>query len=46
MAEKIRETRLRWFRYVKSRCADAPVTRSERLAIERFRRGRGKPKKN
>ncbi|XP_070008330.1 uncharacterized protein [Nicotiana sylvestris] len=43
---KMREARLRWFRHVKRRRADAPVRRCERLALEGERRGRGRPKKS
>ncbi|KAM3382160.1 hypothetical protein P3S68_007733 [Capsicum galapagoense] len=42
---KMRETRLRWFGHVKRRGMDAPVRRCERLALDGFRRGRGRPKK-
>ncbi|XP_070025231.1 uncharacterized protein [Nicotiana sylvestris] len=43
---KMREARLRWFRYVKRRSIDAPVRRCERLALGGERRGRGRPKKS
>ncbi|KAF3676132.1 putative pre-mRNA-processing factor 6-like [Capsicum annuum] len=42
---KMREARLRWFGHVKKRGMDAPVRRCERLALDGFRRGRGRPKK-
>ncbi|KAF3647890.1 putative cadmium/zinc-transporting ATPase HMA2-like [Capsicum annuum] len=42
---KMREARLRWFGHVKRRSMDAPVRRCERLALDGFRRGRGRPKK-
>ncbi|KAF3667539.1 Myosin-9 [Capsicum annuum] len=42
---KMREARLRWFGHVKRRGMDAPVRRCERLAMDGFRRGRGRPKK-
>ncbi|PHT96000.1 hypothetical protein T459_03882 [Capsicum annuum] len=42
---KLREARLRWFGHVKRRGMDAPVRRCERLALDGFRRGRGRPKK-
>ncbi|KAF3638194.1 putative pre-mRNA-processing factor 6-like [Capsicum annuum] len=42
---KMWEARLRWFGHVKRRGMDAPVRRCERLALDGFRRGRGKPKK-
>ncbi|PHT54321.1 Beta-galactosidase 17 [Capsicum baccatum] len=42
---KMREVRLRWFGHVKRRGMDAPVRRCERLALDGFRRGRGRPKK-
>ncbi|XP_070017365.1 uncharacterized protein [Nicotiana sylvestris] len=43
--DKMRETRLRWFKHVKRISIDAPVRRCERLAMESLRRGRGRPKK-
>ncbi|XP_060184057.1 uncharacterized protein LOC132613816 isoform X1 [Lycium barbarum] len=43
--DKMREMRLRWFGHVKRRDIDAPVWRCERLAMDGFRRGRGRPKK-
>ncbi|KAF3627840.1 putative pre-mRNA-processing factor 6-like [Capsicum annuum] len=42
---KMREARLRWFGHVKRRGMDAPIRRCERLALDGFRRGRGRPKK-
>ncbi|PHT29317.1 hypothetical protein CQW23_31084 [Capsicum baccatum] len=42
---KMREVRLSWFGHVKRRDMDAPVRRCERLALDGFRRGRGRPKK-
>ncbi|KAM3288848.1 hypothetical protein P3S67_022278 [Capsicum chacoense] len=42
---KMREVRLSWFGHVKRRGMDAPVRRCERLALDGFRRGRGRPKK-
>ncbi|PHT58230.1 hypothetical protein CQW23_00593 [Capsicum baccatum] len=42
---KMREVRLSWFGHVKRRDTDAPVRRCERLALDGFRRGRGRPKK-
>ncbi|KAF3645685.1 putative pre-mRNA-processing factor 6-like [Capsicum annuum] len=42
---KMRKARLRWFGHVKRRGMDAPVRRCERLALDDFRRGRGRPKK-
>ncbi|KAF3657255.1 Potassium transporter 7 [Capsicum annuum] len=42
---KMREARLRWFGHVKRRGMNAPVRRCERLALDGFRRGRGRPKK-
>ncbi|KAF3669941.1 Mitochondrial outer membrane porin [Capsicum annuum] len=41
----MREARLRWFGHVQRRGMDAPVRRCERLALDGFRRGRGRPKK-
>ncbi|PHU11568.1 hypothetical protein BC332_18498 [Capsicum chinense] len=43
--EKMREVRLRWFGHVMRRDTDAPVRRCERLALDGFKRGRGRPKK-
>ncbi|KAK4730683.1 hypothetical protein R3W88_023671 [Solanum pinnatisectum] len=43
--DKMRKSRMRWFRHVKRTCMDAPVRRCERLTIEGLRRGRGRPKK-
>ena len=43
--DKMREVRLRWFRHVRRRGTDAPVCRCEKLALDGFRRGRGRPKK-
>ncbi|XP_059285302.1 uncharacterized protein LOC132038635 [Lycium ferocissimum] len=43
--DKMREVRLRWFGHVKRRDTDAPMRRCERLAMDGFRRGRGRPKK-
>ncbi|KAF3662152.1 hypothetical protein FXO37_12577 [Capsicum annuum] len=42
---KMWEARLRWFGHVKRRGMDALVRRCERLALDGFRRGRGRPKK-
>ncbi|KAF3654566.1 putative pre-mRNA-processing factor 6-like [Capsicum annuum] len=42
---KMREALLRWFGHVKRRGMDAPVRRCERLALDGFKRGRGRPKK-
>ncbi|PHT43150.1 hypothetical protein CQW23_17175 [Capsicum baccatum] len=42
---KMREVRLSWFGHVKRRGMDAPVRRCERLAMDGFRRGRGRSKK-
>ncbi|KAF3615266.1 hypothetical protein FXO38_35213 [Capsicum annuum] len=41
----MREERLRWFGHVMRRGTDAPVRRCERLALDGFRRRRGRPKK-
>ncbi|PHT36033.1 Lon protease -like protein, mitochondrial [Capsicum baccatum] len=43
--DKMREVRLRWFGHVMRRGTDAPVRRCERLVLDGFRRGRGRPKK-
>ncbi|KAF3641209.1 putative 4-hydroxy-tetrahydrodipicolinate reductase 3, chloroplastic-like isoform X1 [Capsicum annuum] len=42
--DKMREGRLRWFGHVMRKGADAPVRRCERLAMDGFRRSRGRPK--
>ncbi|PHU28316.1 hypothetical protein BC332_00409 [Capsicum chinense] len=41
----MREGRLRWFGYVMRRSTDVLVRRCKRLAADRFRRSRGRPKK-
>ncbi|KAF3658701.1 putative protein TRANSPARENT TESTA 12-like [Capsicum annuum] len=43
--DKMREERQRWFGYVMRRGTDASIRRCERLAMEGFRRSRGRPKK-
>ncbi|KAM3223007.1 hypothetical protein P3L10_022277 [Capsicum annuum] len=43
--DKMREVRLRWFEHVMRRGTDTPVRRCERLALDGFRWGRGRPKK-
>ncbi|PHT55553.1 Vacuolar protein sorting-associated protein 54, chloroplastic [Capsicum baccatum] len=43
--DKMREVRLRWFGQVIRRDSNAPVRRCERLAMDGFRRGRGRPKR-
>lgn len=43
--DKIREARLRWFGYLKRRCADTLVRRCEKLVIVGTKRGRGSLKK-
>ncbi|KAM3233961.1 hypothetical protein P3L10_019320 [Capsicum annuum] len=43
--DKMREVRLRWFRHVMRRGTDASVRRCEKLALDGFRRGKGRPKK-
>ncbi|KAK4366848.1 hypothetical protein RND71_014728 [Anisodus tanguticus] len=45
MEDKMREARLRWFGHVQKRDTDVPVRMCERLAIDGFRKGRGRPKK-
>ncbi|KAG5583186.1 hypothetical protein H5410_053813 [Solanum commersonii] len=40
--DKMKEARLRWFRYVKRRYTDTPVRKCERLAIVGIRRGKDK----
>jgi len=44
LEEKLRETRLRWFRPVKRRSVNAPVRWCEVIKLLRCRRGRGSPK--
>ena len=44
--DKMRESRLRWFDYVKRRSVDAPVRRCETINILDGNRGRGRPKKS
>lgn len=41
----MRESRFRWFGYVKSRGTNAPVKRCEKLALKSPRRDRDRPKK-
>ncbi|KAM3234157.1 hypothetical protein P3L10_019516 [Capsicum annuum] len=43
--DKMREGRLRWFGHVMRRGTDAPVRRCERIALDGFRRRRGRLKK-
>lgn len=43
--DKMLEARLIWFGHVMRRCTNALVWRFERLVIDGFRRGRGRPKK-
>ena len=43
--EKMRESRLRWFGYVKRRSVAAPVQRCEMIVPPSGKRGRGSPKK-
>ncbi|KAF3653304.1 putative transcription elongation factor SPT5 -like protein 1 [Capsicum annuum] len=43
--DKMRKVCLRWFGHVMRRGTDAPVRRFERLALDGFRRGRGRLKK-
>ncbi|KAF3637614.1 putative TMV resistance protein N-like isoform X1 [Capsicum annuum] len=43
--DKVREGRLRWFGHVMRRGTDVPVRRCERLALDGFRKSRGRPKK-
>ena len=38
--EKLRETRLRWFRHVKRRSVNAAVRRCETIKLIHYRRGR------
>jgi len=42
--EKMRETKLRWSRHVKSRTVNAPVKRCETINLMHYRRGRRRPK--
>ncbi|PHT55115.1 hypothetical protein CQW23_03601 [Capsicum baccatum] len=43
--DKLREVRLRWFEHMVRRDLNVSVWRCERLTIDDFRRGRGRPKK-
>jgi len=43
LEEKMRESRLRWFRHVRRRSINAPVRRYESINIIYCRRGRGRP---
>ena len=43
--DKLRKVRLRWFGHVMRRGTDALVHRCERLALDGFKQGRGRPKK-
>ncbi|PHT35990.1 hypothetical protein CQW23_23690 [Capsicum baccatum] len=43
--DKMWEVRLRWFGHVMRRGTDAPVRRCERLVLDGFKRGKGRPKK-
>ena len=45
LEDKMCEGRLRWFGHVMRRGTDAPVRRCERIALDCFRRSRGRPKK-
>ncbi|KAG5577843.1 hypothetical protein H5410_057977 [Solanum commersonii] len=44
--DKVREERLNWFKHVKRRYTDTLVKTSNRLAIENFKKGRGKNMQN
>ena len=44
LEEKMRETRRRWFRYVKRRSVNAPVRRCEEINLMQCRIGRGRLK--
>ena len=46
IADKMRESRLRWFGHVQRRLPSAPVPRCEALTLGDVRRGRGRPKKS
>ena len=43
--DKMQEVRLRWFGHVMRRGADPPIHRGEKLALDGFKRGMGRPKK-
>ncbi|XP_070036548.1 uncharacterized protein [Nicotiana tomentosiformis] len=43
--DKLRESRLRWFKHVRRRDMDALMRRCERLSMAGLRKGRGRPKK-
>ena len=46
IADKIRESRLRWFGHIKRRDINTPLHRCERIDISNSNRVRGRPKKN
>lgn len=43
--DKMRKVRVRWFGHVLKRRTDAPIRRCEGLAVDDFRRDRGRSKK-
>ncbi|KAJ8557154.1 hypothetical protein K7X08_002779 [Anisodus acutangulus] len=43
--DKMREARLRWFGHVQRRNINSPVRRCERLGMDGYMRGRGRPRK-
>ena len=44
LENKLKESRLKWFRRVKRRSVDAPVRRCKAINLLHYRRGRGRPK--
>ena len=46
IANKIRETRLRWFSHIRRRAMDAPVRKCENIERLDCKSSRGRPKKN
>ena len=44
LEDKMRETRLRWFKHVKRSVVSASVRRCEAFDLLQYRRGRGRPK--
>jgi len=44
LEEKMKESRLRWFRHVKRTSINAPVRRCEAINLTHCKKGRGRPK--
>lgn len=45
MEDKMQKARLRWFGYVMKRSVDVLMQKCERLAMDEFRKGKGRMKK-